>query len=61
MIIDFEVGVDTIDLSATGLTFGDLTIADVGLNATVTLGADLITVFNTTAAQLDTNQFDFGP
>ena len=60
-IIDFEVGVDTIDLSATGLTFGDLIIQTVGASATVTYGADLITLFNTTAAQLDTNQFDFGP
>ena len=60
-IIDFEVGVDTIDLSATGLAYGDLTIQDVGANATIAYGTDLITVFNTTAAQLDTNQFDFGP
>ncbi|MEM9059270.1 MAG: hypothetical protein AAGD13_02305 [Pseudomonadota bacterium] len=60
-IIDFEVGVDTIDLSSTGLGFGDLTIADVGLNATVTYGSDVITVFNTTAAELDASQFDFTP
>ena len=60
-ILDFETGVDVIDLSATGLTFGDLTIQDVGANALVTYGTDTVTVFNTTAAELDTNQFDFTP
>lgn len=60
-IIDFEVGTDTIDLSATGLSFGDLTITDIGVNATIAYGTDMITVFNTTAAQPDQNQFDFGP
>ncbi|MEM9063480.1 MAG: hypothetical protein AAGD13_23715, partial [Pseudomonadota bacterium] len=59
-IFDFELGVDTIDLSATGLAFGDLTIQDAGANATVAYGADQITVFGTTAAQLTEDQFDFG-
>ena len=61
MITDFEVGVDIIDLSGTGLSFGDLTISDLGPNAIVAYGADLITVFDTTAVQLDSDQFDFGP
>ena len=60
-ILDFELGLDTIDLSATGLTFGALTIADSGANAVVTYGADQITVFNTTAAALDEAQFDLTP
>ena len=58
-ILDFEVGLDLIDLSATGLSFADLTITDTGPNATITYGTDTITVFNTTAAQLDQDQFDF--
>ncbi|MEM7683668.1 MAG: hypothetical protein AAF293_02515 [Pseudomonadota bacterium] len=60
-ILDFELGVDTIDLSATGLAFTDLTIADVGTNATVTYGTDVVTVFGTSAAQLTEDQFDFTP
>ncbi|MEL7467830.1 MAG: hypothetical protein AAFN27_05225, partial [Pseudomonadota bacterium] len=58
-ILDFELGVDTIDLSATGLAFTDLTIADIGTNATVTYGTDVVTVFGTSAAQLTEDQFDF--
>lgn len=60
-IIDFEVGLDTIDLSATGLALDDLTIIDVGANATIACGTDLITVYNTSAAQLTPDHFDFGP
>ncbi|MEM7213194.1 MAG: hypothetical protein AAF479_15125, partial [Pseudomonadota bacterium] len=59
-IIDFEAGVDTIDLSATGLGFGDLTVQNVGTNALVTYGTDSVTVFSTTAAELDINRFEFG-
>lgn len=58
-IVDFELGIDTIDLSATGLAFGDLTIQTVGSNATVTYGADVITVFGVNDTQLDSSQFDF--
>lgn len=58
-IIDFELGLDTIDLSATGLSFGDLAIQTVGAHATVTYGADVITVLNVNAGQLDASQFDF--
>ncbi|MEM7213489.1 MAG: M10 family metallopeptidase C-terminal domain-containing protein, partial [Pseudomonadota bacterium] len=58
-ILDFEVGTDTIDLSATGLTFGDLTITGT-TNAAITYGAETITVLNASAAQLTEDQFDFG-
>ena len=58
-IIDFELGIDTIDLSGTGLAFGDLTIQSVGVNATVQYGSDVITVFNVNDTQLDASQFDF--
>ena len=58
-IIDFEIDVDTIDLSATGLGFGDLTIQSTGVNASITFGADVITVFNVSADELTEAQFDF--
>lgn len=58
-ILDFEVGVDTIDLSATGLAFGDLTITGT-TNATITYGAETITVFGVSAAEMTEDQFDFG-
>ena len=58
-ITDFEVGVDTIDLSATGLSYGDLTIEAAGASSTVTYGTDVITVFNVLDTELDANQFAF--
>ena len=58
-ILDFEVDVDTIDLSATGLGFGDFTITGT-TNATITYGTEIITVFGVSAAEMNEDQFDFG-
>lgn len=59
-ISDFEDGLDLIDVSATGLTFGDLTIANDGAGgATVDYGTgDQITLTNT-AGQIDQTDFVF--
>ena len=57
-IIDFEIGVDSIDLSGTALTYGDLTITDGAGFALVDYGDDLIRVDGVTAAQLTSDQFD---
>ncbi len=59
LITDFEIGIDVIDLSATGLQFADLTITG-ATNALIDTGADLITVNGVTAGQLTSDQFDFG-
>lgn len=59
VILDFELDVDVIDLTATGLAFADLTITG-GTNALINTGTDLITVNGITAAQLTSNQFEFG-
>ena len=57
-IIDFEIGVDSIDLSGTALAYGDLTITDGAGFALVDYGDDLIRVDGVTAAQLTADQFD---
>lgn len=59
VILDFELDVDVIDLTATGLAFADLTITG-GTNALINTGTDLITVNGITAAQLTSDQFEFG-
>ena len=55
---DFELGLDKIDLTATGLAFGDLTING-SVNAVVQYGGDLLVVEGVTAIQLTSDQFDF--
>ncbi|MEM7211590.1 MAG: hypothetical protein AAF479_06805 [Pseudomonadota bacterium] len=50
---------DTLDLSATGLSYADLTITGTN-NADIIYGAETITVVNTGAARLTEDQFDFG-
>ncbi|MEM9062795.1 MAG: hypothetical protein AAGD13_20225 [Pseudomonadota bacterium] len=55
------LSVDRIDLSATRLAFGDLTIQDAGANATIAYGTDQITVLGTNTVQLTQDQFEFGP
>ncbi|MEM9061416.1 MAG: tandem-95 repeat protein [Pseudomonadota bacterium] len=59
VIRDFELGVDTIDLSATGLGFSDLMINDGPQGASVRYGLDSITLPGITAAQLTEDQFEF--
>ncbi|MEM9060687.1 MAG: calcium-binding protein [Pseudomonadota bacterium] len=59
LILDFEVGVDVIDYTATGLEFVDLTITDSGADALILQGTDVIRVSNMTAAELDETQFEF--
>lgn len=57
-ILDFELGIDGIDLSGTGLAYADLTISDGAGFALVDYGSDLIRVDGVTAAQLTSDQFD---
>lgn len=57
-IVDFEIGMDSIDLRGTALTYGDLTITDGAGFALVDYGSDLIRVDGVTAAQLSSDQFD---
>ncbi|MEZ5800920.1 MAG: hypothetical protein R3D29_11255 [Nitratireductor sp.] len=61
-IYDFELGIDAIAFNAIdGLKgFSDLTVVDGGANVTVVFGADAITFYGVTAAQLDSIQDDFG-
>ena len=58
LITDFEIDIDTIDFSSTGLTFASLTITG-STNAVIDTGSDLITVNGVSAAQLDIDQFVF--
>lgn len=60
-ILDFELGVDSIDLTGTALAFGDLTISDGAGFALVNYGADLIRIDGVTAAQMTEAQFDLAP
>ncbi|MEM7211123.1 MAG: hypothetical protein AAF479_04375 [Pseudomonadota bacterium] len=59
LILDFEVGTDVIDLTATGAQFADLTIVQSSLDVLVLYGSDVIRVANTTVAELDSAQFEF--
>ena len=70
VIVDFEPGIDTIDLShptigAMGInSFSDLSplMNQVGANVVISLnGNDSITITNVTIAQLTAADFDFGP
>ena len=61
LIVDFELGVDSIDLTATGLAYGDLTLSDGTGYALVDYGSDMIRVDGVTAAQLTSDQFDLTP
>jgi len=59
-IADFEDGVDIIDLSATGLGYGDLTITQVGADTVIGYGADTITLTGIDAGQISEADFLFG-
>ena len=62
-ILDFELGIDTIDLSNTAFAFGDLSITDGGSGALVDYsngtGVDVIEVAGVTATDLTSDQFTF--
>ena len=60
-ILDFEIGMDEIDLAGTALAYGDLSISDGSGYALVEYGSDLIRVDGVTAAQLTLDQFDLAP
>ena len=65
---DFQDGLDIIDLSATGLSFADLTIADNGSGDVVIsfddgdagTALDELTLTGITAAELTSADFQFG-
>ncbi|NVJ99177.1 MAG: cadherin-like domain-containing protein, partial [Alphaproteobacteria bacterium] len=57
VITDFGNGADDIDLSATGLAFGDLTIEQVGSDTVISYGTDTITLLGVNVA--DISQADF--
>jgi hypothetical protein len=50
---------DKIDLRALNLGYDDLVFSQSGANAVVTIGADTITVTNTSAINLDASHFLF--
>jgi Ca2+-binding RTX toxin-like protein len=60
-IYDFELGIDQVAFhqSAGPTQFSDLTIYDGGANVTVAYGADAITLYGVTLAELNANQADF--
>ncbi len=59
-ITDFVSGEDTLDLSATGLQFADLTIAQVGANTEITeAGGNKIVLQNITATDITASDFVF--
>ena len=60
-VYDFELGIDQVRFNAVaGLTqFSDLTLYDGGANVTVAFGADAITFYGVTQAQLEANSGDF--
>ncbi len=60
-ILDFEDGIDVIDLSQTGLSFGDLNIEQTGLVTVIDDGvASSITLVNMTATDFSEEDFIFG-
>ena len=59
-VTDFELGLDLLDLSATGLGFGDVAIVQSGASAFLYHGDDMIVLTNTTASSLDQDDFIFG-
>ena len=59
-IIDFDIASETIDLTAyVGLTFGDLTIADVGGRALISFAFGEIVLTGIVAADVTSGIFDF--
>jgi Ca2+-binding RTX toxin-like protein len=59
-IMDFVSGEDVIDLTATGLQFADLTIAQSGANTEISeAGGNLIVLSNTTATAITESDFIF--
>ncbi|MEM9061577.1 MAG: calcium-binding protein, partial [Pseudomonadota bacterium] len=56
-IMDFTIGSDLIDLSATGLAYSDLEIAQSGSAAHLSFGTDLVVLASTTASDVTEAQF----
>ncbi len=59
-IEDFEDGVDTVDMSGTGLSFGDLSISSSGGDALVSHASYSITFVGVSQTDIDANDFVFG-
>ncbi|NVJ97967.1 MAG: hypothetical protein HWE25_07440 [Alphaproteobacteria bacterium] len=60
VIRDFEVGGDILDMSASGLTFADLSIVQSGDNTVISDGSgNSITLWNVTATDIDAGSFSF--
>ena len=57
-VYQFEDGTDRFDMSALGITFGDLTITDAGANAHIAHGSDLIVAVGM-AGLIDAGDFIF--
>lgn len=59
-IVDFTVDVDKIDLRGTSVgSFDELKMSQVGTTLVITIGADVLKLANTTAADLDGGDFLF--
>ena len=63
-IVDFDsanasAGHDLINLSGRGLSFGSLTITQVGADTKIAVGADDVTLTGINAATIDTGDFVF--
>ena len=58
-IYDFDVQLEQIRFNGTGMTYGDLQIAQAGTSATVTYGSDVVTLIATAATDLDIGVFVF--
>ncbi|MEM7687111.1 MAG: calcium-binding protein, partial [Pseudomonadota bacterium] len=58
-ILDFELGTDLVRFSSLGLSFGDLTVSDLGGAALVDYGFGLIRIENVSASSLTEDAFDF--
>ncbi|MEM9062146.1 MAG: M10 family metallopeptidase C-terminal domain-containing protein [Pseudomonadota bacterium] len=58
-ILDFEHGLDVIDFSATGLSFGDISINDLGSVDQITYGSDSIIVYRATPGLFEETDFVF--
>lgn len=58
-VTDFTKGEDTLNLTATGLQFADLTITQVGADTQISYGTDSITLVNFTVTNLVESDFVF--
>ena len=57
IILDFEDGVDRIDLSGTGLSAGSFTITQAGAYAVLQAGSNVLYLLNVNATDIDANDF----